>query len=195
MLSSVNCLLFDMDGTLTKPALDFEYIKQDMQIPSNISILEYIDNHATAENKKHLFDILDKHEVFAAENTQPNDGFNELMHFLNERNFKIGVLTRNSKKSAKITLNILGFVPDLLISREDSPYKPKPDAILKAIKELDANPEETLMIGDFKYDVIAGRNAGCFTCFITNYKEEYDCDKADFIINTLADLPKLLKNV
>ena len=195
MLFGINCLLFDMDGTLTKPKLDFKAMKAEMDVPDGISILEYIDTVDNPVKRSELYAILDKHELDAAENTVPNSGYQKLMEFLSSRDYKIGILTRNSQKSAKITLDFLGFSADVLISREDSPYKPKPDAVLKALKLLDASPDETLMIGDFKYDIIAGLKAGCFTCFITNNRQEYDCDNADFIIETLAELPDILKNV
>ena len=51
------------------------------------------------------------------------------------------------------------------------------------------------MIGDFKYDIISGKKAGCFTCFITNNRQEYECDNADFVIDTLDELVDILKNV
>ena len=69
------------------------------------------------------------------------------------------------------------------------------ESLIKTLKELEVSAEEALMIGDFKYDVIAGRRAGCFTCFITNNRDEYDCDKADFVITTLSELPGLLNGV
>ena len=194
MLIDIKCLLFDMDGTLTAPILDFELIKQDMGIPNNISILEYIDNESSVAKRTDLFSKLDEHELFAAENANPNSGLSELKAFISEQNYKIGVLTRNSRKSAEITLEKLGFYPDILICREDSPYKPKPDAILKALRELNVYPDEAIMIGDFKYDIIAGKNAGTFTCFITNQQENFDSFGADFVIHTLAELPAILSN-
>ncbi|MCD4656465.1 MAG: HAD family hydrolase [Planctomycetes bacterium] len=195
MLTGINCLLFDMDGTLTMPMLDFDAIKVEMDVPVGISILEYLETVEDADKRSRLWAILDKHELHAATNSTPNHGYPKLMEFLNGRRYKIAVLTRNSRKNAMITLDLIGFTPEVLISREDSPYKPKPDAVLKALNALDAMPDETLMIGDFKYDIIAGQKAGCFTCFITNNREEYDCDNADFIIENLADLRDLLKNV
>ena len=195
MLTGITCLMLDMDGTLTAPRLDFEKIKAEMDVPSDMSILEYIETVENDDEKHKLFMILDEHEVHAAKNAQPNAGYPELMQFLAGNGFKTAVLTRNSRKSARITLGLLGFVPDLLISREDSPYKPKPDAILKALAMLDVSADETLMVGDFKFDIISGRKAGCFTCFLTNNRDKYDCEDADFIINTLAEMPGLLNGV
>ena len=195
MLTGINCILFDMDGTLTKPMLDFNAMKAEMDVPDGISILEYIETVDNPTKPRELHAILDKHEFEAAENTVSNTGYQKLMEFLSSRDYKIGVLTRNSRKSPIITLKSLGFLHEILISREDSPYKPKPDAVLKALKALNAQPDETLVIGDFKYDIIAGKKAGCFTCFITNNRQEYDCDNADFVIDTLDELSVILKNV
>lgn len=46
-------------------------------------------------------------------------------------------------------------------------YKPDPESVLLAIKELDANPLLTVLVGDSAADIIAGRSAGCWTCQAT----------------------------
>ena len=85
MLTGINCILFDMDGTLTKPTLDFNAMKAEMGVPDGISILEYIENTEKPDTKIELQAILDKHELEAAENTVPNTGFQKLTEFLNSR--------------------------------------------------------------------------------------------------------------
>jgi HAD superfamily hydrolase (TIGR01509 family) len=46
-------------------------------------------------------------------------------------------------------------------------YKPDPECVLLAIKELQANPLLTVLVGDSAADIIAGRSAGCWTCQAT----------------------------
>jgi hydrogenase maturation factor len=82
---------------------------------------------------------------------------------------------------------------DLLISRDDPVApKPEPDGILHAADCLEVAPEEVLVVGDFVFDVEAGRRAGALTAFITNGEGGGAPPGADFTIHTLADLLPLV---
>ena len=62
--------------------------------------------------------------------------------------------------------------------------KPSPDMVLKACKLLKVSPKNTILIGDTKNDMLAGKRAGCVT---VGYKI-----KGDFRINNLKDILKIL---
>ena len=64
--------------------------------------------------------------------------------------------------------------------------KPEPDIVLKAIKILNVSPRNTILIGDTRNDMIAGKKAGCITI---GYKV-----KGDHIINNLVEIERFLKN-
>ncbi len=68
-----------------------------------------------------------------------------------------------------------GEVTDLKI--ECGCRKPKPGLLLLAAEKYNIDLAQSWMIGDEKYDVLAGRNAGCRTILLTNHKGdkgEYD---------------------
>ncbi len=69
--------------------------------------------------------------------------------------------------------------------------KPKPGMILNAAKDYNIDLEKSWMIGDFKNDVLCGKNAGCKTALI-NQELKNDVD-ADIIgLNLLECVNKIL---
>jgi phosphoglycolate phosphatase-like HAD superfamily hydrolase len=52
-------------------------------------------------------------------------------------------------------------------TREDGPPKPSPAGALSLCRAMGVAPAETLTVGDYKYDVIAGRDAGCRTVLVS----------------------------
>ncbi|NLJ34444.1 MAG: HAD-IA family hydrolase [Firmicutes bacterium] len=69
--------------------------------------------------------------------------------------------------------------------------KPHPEAIEKILTEL-GNPKETaLMVGDTRFDIEAGKNAGIMTCGVTygfGSRQEVEECGADIIIDGLQEL-------
>ena len=192
MLINVRGLFFDMDGTLVKQKLDFNVIKNEINAPEEIPILEHL-NTLQEPKKSQKQAILEFHEHKAAVEAEACVGLKELQNFLHRNRFKIAVITRNSRAFAEITLKKIGFKYDYLLGREDAPYKPNPGAVLKALEFFELKPDEAIMIGDYKFDVISGKNAGCFTCFVANGRNNIDSADADFVIQTLDELSGLFE--
>ena len=110
-------LLFDMDGTLTEPALDYPQIKAAMGIPLEQPILEALAamppaRRATAEA------VLHDYEDRAARGSVLNDGCDRLIEWIVGQRFKTALITRNSRKSVASVLRRHGLKFDLLITRE-----------------------------------------------------------------------------
>ncbi len=74
--------------------------------------------------------------------------------------------------------------------------KPKPNMLLKAQKELNINMKASYMVGDKISDIQAGKEANIGTnVLVATEKSITEDDKkyADWIINSLADLPNKIK--
>jgi pyrophosphatase PpaX len=57
---------------------------------------------------------------------------------------------------------------ELVVAGDDvSKHKPHPEAFLQVIKYFDVSPEKTLIIGDAKTDILAGKAAGTKTCLFS----------------------------
>ncbi len=53
---------------------------------------------------------------------------------------------------------------DVVVTIDDVKIgKPSPEMVLKACKRLKVNPENTILVGDTKNDMVAGKSAGCIT--------------------------------
>jgi len=165
-------VLFDFDGTLTLPgALDFPAIRREMNCPPDIPILEWLET-VPAEQKPPLMKILESAEEKAAEESLPNVGAEECLLTLRDRGVLLGIITRNSLPSVRValerfeTVRLLDF--STVITRDDSLPKPHPDGVHKACDRMGLAASELMVVGDFRFDVIAGKAAGACTVLLTN---------------------------
>ena len=186
-------VIFDMDGTITRPCLDFPTIRAEIGLPE--PLLENMLALLPGATRDRAFAILERHEERAAEISELNDGAEEVLLYLSRRNVRAGLVTRNSRVSARrvIEKHRLGF--EIVVTREDAPAKPRPEPLWLICERLGVRPAEALMVGDFKLDVVAGRNAGTRTALLTNggpakFLEE---SPPDHLLARLADLRSLFE--
>jgi len=196
---AIKGVLFDFDGTLTLPgALDFPAIKKAMGCPLDQLILEFVESQPPDQQPK-LMEILEKREAKAARASLPNRGAEKCLCTLRKKQIPVGILTRNRLKSVRQSLEQFKEVTiddfDAIVTREMSLPKPHPDGVIKASEQMGVSPEELLVVGDFRFDVIAGKRAGASTVLLTNGGESVmapDDPQPDYTISRLEDLPALL---
>ena len=95
------------------------------------------------------------------------------------------------EKFEKVTIDDF----DAIITREVSLPKPHPDGVIKSAGQMGLSPEELLVVGDFRFDVIAGIRAGASTVLLTNGGESVmapNDPQPDYTISRLEDLPALI---
>src|SRR5438876_10385031 len=92
-------ILFDMDGTITEPVLDFPWIKGEMVIGQR-PMLEALAEMNPAE-RQIAEAVLHRHEEEAALNSILNLGCMELLNWLDRHDVAVAVITRNSRHSVK----------------------------------------------------------------------------------------------
>ena len=165
-------VLFDFDGTLTLPgALDFPAIKREINCPPEIPILEYLET-VPAELKPSLMQILESKEEKAAEESLPNVGAEECLLTLRDKGVLLGIITRNRLPSVRLALERFETVRfhdfSTVITRDDSLPKPHPDGVHKACERMGLAASELMVVGDFRFDVMAGKAAGAWTVLLTN---------------------------
>lgn len=158
-------VIFDLDGTLTEPLLDFDLIRREIGLPEG-PILEQLEGASPAERER-AEGILRRHELAAIEQAVLADGCVELLALLGERAIPHGILTRNVRVAVDRFCQRFGFRFEAVYTREDGPAKPSPEGVLRLCARLGVPPAHTLTIGDFKFDVLAGRAAGARTALVT----------------------------
>jgi len=165
-------ILFDFDGTLTIPgALDFPAIKQELGCPPDQAILEYLETQ-TPGKRSSLMKILEEIEDQAAEVSCPNRGAEKCLSVLKGRGIILGILTRNGLSSVKKALKKFDGVTirdfAAVITRDESLPKPHPDGVYEAARQMGLSTAEIMMVGDFRFDVMAGNAAGVKTVLLAN---------------------------
>lgn len=197
----INGVLFDFDGTLTYPgSIDFNAIKREIGCPQDRYILEYIEKQIP-ERRVKLRKILESWEDDAAEESVPNDGAEVCLSTLKQWGMPIGIFTRNSMRSVQIALRKFKSVSEKdfnpIISRENSIPKPHPDGVLITARKLGIPVSELLVIGDFRFDIIAGNTGGALTVLLTNNGKPNMLSgdpKPDYIIDNLEQILGIIKS-
>ena len=185
--AAVKGIVFDMDGTLVTSRLDFQKIRAEAGVPEGVPILEFIDTASGAERDRAL-QVLLYHENRAAWRCSLQPGALPVLQSLREQGMKLALLTRNSRDSVRIILERFGLEFDFWIAREDAPPKPSPEPVLRAAAALGLKPEQLLVVGDYVFDVEAGRAAGTFTALLKTNKHTDPAPQPDLIIEEIADL-------
>jgi HAD superfamily hydrolase (TIGR01509 family) len=160
--------IFDLDGTLTLAAHDFDAIRDALGLPKGRPILEEIAARQPDEARA-LESELDAIELEIARRSRAQPGAHELLGALRAAGHRTAILTRNSERNAFATLSACGleefFEPTHVIGRESSLPKPKPDGIALLLARWGVAAERGLIVGDFRYDLEAGRAAGVATVY------------------------------
>jgi HAD superfamily hydrolase (TIGR01509 family) len=187
-------MLFDMDGTLTRPLLDFPAIKREIGIPSTAFILEVMETMTPAERERAMA-IVERHEQEAAERSELNDGVTPLMGELARRGILTGIITRNSRRSCETVLGRHGLAFSTLVCRDSAPAKPSPDGILLALERLGVEAALAVYVGDHLIDLQAGHAAGARTILVTNGHENGFDVEADLVVTAPGEIVGLLDDL
>ncbi len=193
---NIKGVLFDFDGTLTRPgALDFPVIKKELGCPVDQPILEYLDAQPSSRRTE-LMKILKKKENIAAEDSLPNKGSERCLSMLKNKGMALGILTRNSLSSVEKAIQKFESIKvddfAVIITRDFSMPKPNPDGVFEAASRMGLLPAELLVVGDFRFDVMAGKRAGATTVLLTNDGRSVMAPGDPEPEYTISDLEELL---
>jgi HAD superfamily hydrolase (TIGR01549 family) len=191
MPKTIKAVIFDLDGTITRPILDFIKIKQEIGTDRG-PLLEAMEGMKPKERRR-AEKILERHEKAAAADSELNPGVPELFQFLKRHGIKTAILTRNSRRSTEMVLEKHGLKVDEIATREDARPKPSPEPLFHLSRRLKVTPQEMLMVGDFYFDVLCGKSAGALTAFFS--QEPSTEAEPDFHIKDLKDLIPLIEQL
>lgn len=183
--------IFDMDGTLTLAKHDFSAIRHTLGLPPDQTILESLAA-LPPKTAAPLYERLQAIELEIAKRSEAAEGAHELLAYLSAQGVRLGILTRNSALNIEVSLAAAGlaqyFAPLDLISRDCAPPKPHPAGIQRLLTQWQAQPHEAVMVGDFVYDLQAGRAAGTATLYIDPSAAFPAREQADWCIRSLREL-------
>lgn len=214
MAKSIDCLLFDCDGTLIDT---YDIILEAMRYTVNVvlgqdrSDEELMRGVGTPlEDQMRVF-LNDESRVdkivatYRAYNDSIHDagvgifpGVKDGLEVLKNAGYRMGVVTSKRHWLANRGLEICGIRDyfEVLIGSDDFPdHKPEPGPILEACRRMGVDPAYCAYIGDSPYDIKAGNAAGC-TTFAALWgmfpPASLAAEHPNYQIAIFADLPNLL---
>ena len=136
----IKAVIFDLDGTITAPYLDFDKIRAEIGLsPDAGPLLEAMEKMSRAERKK-AEEILYKHEQSAIEHSVLNTGAGETLNQLRQMGIHIGVMTRNTRTNASAVARKHNIEFDAVVDRDDGPVKPDPFGVKRLCEFFKVKP-------------------------------------------------------
>lgn len=187
-------LIFDLDGTLVDSGLDFAAMRTEMELDTEHSILEALEL-LPPPRAAVCRQILARHEQAGVDRAVLLPGVAEFLGQVEIAGWRQAILTRNSREMSLATLSKFPFRFDPIVARDDAPPKPDPAAIWKICEAWGVTPAEVAVIGDYHFDLEAGRRAGARTVLYAGGRNVADIPYrglADFVVERFDDAAGLL---
>jgi len=138
----------------------------------------------------------DIYEQHPAEFGKPFPGVMHVLDTLKAKGIPISCVTAKPAKARIKVLDQMGLTPylTLALSPEDGfAKKPAPDMLYECCRAMGVKPSETVMVGDTRFDVEAGFNAGCMAvAFAEHGYQDVPAEYAERVVS-LPDFTDLLK--
>jgi pyrophosphatase PpaX len=173
----IDTVLFDLDGTLLDTnELIIQSFLHAVQVHGLAPILRediigqmgkpLIEQISLFSKRTEVDDIVGSYREF---NLRKHDEMvlifpkvKETLAALHAQGIKLGVVTSKVRLTVGRGLELFDLIPYLsaIITSDDvSQPKPHPESVLLALSRLDSEPENTLMVGDSQYDLLAAQGA------------------------------------
>ena len=213
MLEGVQAFVFDFDGTLAVPNIDFGLMRRQVDAiakrygvdPAGIShlyILEMIEtvraqlgrtNGPGGEDfHREAHDSILALEIECARRGGMLPGAIEVLQVLRQQGFKIGVVTRNSASAVRTICSVIDTLCDVFLPREAVRFvKPHPEHLQRALDHLQVPAQHAVMVGDGPIDMAAGKALGLRTVAVLTggvRRELLLASQPDLILDSVADL-------
>ncbi|MCP8317635.1 MAG: HAD family hydrolase [archaeon] len=217
---SIRAVIFDLDGTLVKFALDFirarkeaiaeirrrgidtENLSESLSLYSMLKLIkERTDVKIFSNLKKSLWNIIEKIELEAANKTEAQPNALQTLIKIKNLGLKLAIVTNNGRKATSIVIKKFGLNDffDVIITREDSEeLKPDGGSIKRAIEILGIDAKEAIYVGDGVIDILAAKKAKVTSVAVPTGVSDIENlveTKPDYLIGSLKDIITLLESI
>ncbi|OLS37885.1 pyrophosphatase PpaX [Bacillus sp. MRMR6] len=212
MNNNINTILFDLDGTLidTNELIISTYLHTlDKYFPGQYGredVLPFLGPtlHEVFGNMdpEKVEEMVVEYRTFNLANhdalVKEFAGVIETVEILKKKGYKLAIVTTKREDVALKGMRLMKLDPffDVVVAYDHvKKVKPDPEPIMLALEQLNAKPEEAMMVGDNFHDILAGKNAGTKTVGVAwsikgrEYIAKYE---PDYILETMPDLLKVL---
>jgi len=192
---SIKAVIFDLDGTITQPYFDFDAIREEIGLARDSGPLLESMEKMTPQQRQKAEKILYNHEEKAVIESKLNSGAKHTLSRLRASGIHIGILTRNQRANAHAIASKHNLQFDAVIGREDGPAKPDAFGVLQLCRQFGVKPQETLVVGDYLFDLLCAKAAGACAVLLANHHQADDfAEHADFCIENIAGILEIIKN-
>ncbi len=190
---SIKAVIFDLDGTITQPYFDFDAIREEIGLAKDSGpVLESMEK-MTAQQRQDAEKILHYHEQKAVTESKLNANAKQTLSALRAAGIHIGVLTRNKRSNALAIARKHKLKFDAVIDREDGPVKPDAFGILQLCRQFGVKPEESLLVGDYLFDLLCAKAAGAVAVLLVNHEQADEfTEHADFCIEDISRILEII---
>ncbi len=160
-------VLFDLDGTLLEPSIDFNALRQRLLIPPGESILDWILAQLP-EQRATLDHILIEVETEAAGRAKLMPGAALTLSWLLDTGVRVGILTRNCWRAWELARDRCGLsrVTDVF-TRELAPAKPNPACLAPITTRWGGiSTQRIIHVGDYLYDLQLAAETGMYSVLL-----------------------------
>ena len=191
-MSKIKLIIFDLDGVLVEAKnIHFDALNEALGNEYAISWNEHLSTYDGLKTTQKL-DMLSEKKGLPKENhktiwerkqeltleklraLEPSMDLIKTMNFLVSEGYKIAVCSNSIRKTCLTVLSKLGIMEfmDLVVSNEDVKNgKPHPEMYWKAISMMSCLPEETLIVEDSPYGLLAASRSKSHILRVKNTKE------------------------
>jgi len=190
---SIKAVIFDLDGTITQPYFDFDAIREEIGLARDSGpVLESMEE-MTAQQRQDAEKILHYHEQKAVTESKLNANAKKTLSALRAAGIHIGILTRNKRSNALAIARKHKLKFDAVIDREDGPVKPDAFGVLQLCRQFGVKPEETLLVGDYLFDLLCAKAAGAVAVLLANHNQADEfAEHADFCIEDISRILEII---
>ncbi|CEH31519.1 pyrophosphatase [Aneurinibacillus migulanus] len=196
-MNHIRCLLFDLDGTLLDSrdsVIDAVYATAEAHVPglftreailarfgeSFDNFMEVIETSLGGSTREQVFQYYFEHlNAYHDRTVRLFPGIQEELEALKASGYRLGIVTNKQRDFTIRGLQITGILQlfDSIVTVDDvHAGKPSAEPILRGMAELRALPEETAMVGDSKYDLLAAKAAGVTSVLVDWYSAVCEID-------------------
>ncbi|WP_295728697.1 HAD family hydrolase [uncultured Limosilactobacillus sp.] len=187
------------DNGLTVPPTDA--ILDAMGIPAEVSFPQMANEKLTAQQATRLVTrFREVYSDYELASTKLYPGIQEMLDQLTQQHQNLFIVS--SKRTDAVernlkNLKIIDYFKDVVGCDQVEHYKPAPDGILLLLDRYQLQKDDSLMIGDARYDLQMGKAAGVHTCGVT--WDAFDVaslkrEQPTYLIATPAELVSLGQN-
>lgn len=208
-----DCFIFDFDGTLAQSEHAYLHsFRHSIKLHTGIEVSDeefrqYWHMNLTPNDilRQYGEEMLEEMLVSFEEHYYDNhhhhvslyDGIGEMVAHLVGRRARLGLVSLKPRRAGERELEIIDLqqvIPVRVWGDDVEKVKPEPDGIFRALAELGAAPQRTLVIGDSAADILMGRAAGVSTAAAMwgqPHREKLLATSPDFVIDSPRQLTRM----